>query len=122
MSKVFVIQHPIPNHAGWTPDLGPAAQYGALHYIFDVDDKVYVDPNSAKTKLISRLKDFNPEEDFLCWHNAGDPAAVWLTIQVLASGGVKKIKYLYWQKPRKHSGQSGGHYLPIILDSSIGAR
>ena len=121
MNKVYVIQRPIPNHNGWTPDLGPAAQYGPLEFVFDADDRVWADPTAAKTKLLSKLKVFNSETDYLCWHNSGDPAAVWLTIQVLASNGFKKLNYLYWQKPRKGSGVEGGHYLPITLDSSIGS-
>src|SRR4051812_46074841 len=32
--KVFVVQQPKPNNAGWTPNLGPATLYGRIHYVF----------------------------------------------------------------------------------------
>lgn len=118
MSKVYVIQQPIPNGAGWVPDLGPASQYGAIEFIFDSTDRVYADPSSAKKKLIAKLSKFNAEEDYLLWPNAGDPASAWLTIAMLSTGGFKKLRYLYWQKPRKGN-EGGGHYLPIEIDSSL---
>lgn len=121
MAKVYIIQRPIPNNAGWTPDLQPASQYGAIEFIFDSEDRVYADPVAAKRKLLSKLRDFNSEEDYLCWCNAGDPASLWLTIQVLSSNGHKKLQYLYWRKARKGSEHTGGHYIPITLDSTIGS-
>lgn len=119
MNKVFIMQEPIPNGKGWKPDLSPAAQFGPIHFIFGVEDRPYADPKRAMRKALDILKkyEFDPDKDFLCHHNASDPAATWIISSLLTAMGVKEIKYLYWQKSRE-VGESG-YYIPVTISSDL---
>ena len=39
MSKVYVVNRPVINKFGWTPDLTDASRYGKLEIIFEPEDK-----------------------------------------------------------------------------------
>lgn len=118
-SKVFIIQQPTPKEGGWVPDMSPAAQYGRLEFVFDAGDRPYSDPKKAVKVAKAKLKNFNPETDFLCWPNFADPAAQWVVIAVLVGMGFHKLRYLYWNKGRKQVAADragGGYYFPIEID------
>jgi hypothetical protein len=122
MEKVFIIQHPKPRAKdGWQPDLSPAANYGQLRFVFDADDKIYADPATAMKKAVERLKEFDAETDFLCWTNFADPAGLWLVIQLLAAGGCKKLRYLYWSRGKRAGGMTNdaGYYFPVEIDVAM---
>ena len=38
MPKVFVVNRPIRNKFGWTPDLSDASRYGSIEVVFEPDD------------------------------------------------------------------------------------
>lgn len=113
MAKIYLIQEPMPKSDGWTPDLSTAAEHGAIVPVFEKNDKVYIDTVSAVAKAKERLKDFNPDEDFLLWAGFADPSAQWVTCLVLGSMNIKEAKFLFWSK--RPSSPNGGYYYPIKI-------
>lgn len=113
MSKVYLMQEPLPKSDGWTPDLSMAAEHGAIKAIFDRGDRVYIDTDSAVEKARLRLKDFDPNEDFLLWVGFADPSVQWLVPMVLVDMGYKEINYLFWSK--RPNSPNGGYYYPIKI-------
>lgn len=111
---VYFFQQPVPNGKGWVPNLSPALPYGAFHFIFDSADRPYADAGEAQTKLESRLRKFNPDEDYLCWPNAGDMFSVYMVIAYLTRMGIEAVNMLVWQRAR-NDGTKPGHYVPTSL-------
>src|SRR5687768_3122822 len=64
---VFIVQRPKPKSDGWVPDFSSASKYGRLDFIFDTDDKVWSNPTGAILKAQEKLKNFNPDVDYLLW-------------------------------------------------------
>lgn len=121
--RVFIIQRPQPKaEDGWTPDLSPCLQYGAMEFVFEIGERAFADPAAARRKAEKKLEDFDPEKDFILWGNFGDPATMWLVIMILVARGFKKLKYLYWSRRKslasKFSDSPPGFYMPIEIDVS----
>jgi hypothetical protein len=120
--RVFIVQQPKPRADGWSPNFESAREYGRIEFLFDPEDRVYAGPDSAREKLTTKLMDFDPATDYLCWTQYGDPAALWLTIMFLAGAlHFRTIKYLYWSRGRakesaiKRFTNETGFYIPIEL-------
>jgi hypothetical protein len=115
--RVFVVQKPRPKSDGWTPNLETATQYGRIEFVFDLADRAYADPSAAATKVASKLADFNPEKDFICWTSFGDPACLWIAIMYLARR-YSKLRFLYWSRGRKDGAMrnENGFYFPLELN------
>lgn len=114
--KVYVVQSPKPNGKGWTPNLEPATQFGALHFIFSAEDRPNLNPTQAVQICSNILKDFRPDTDFLLYPNAGDPAGMWAAVISLCCLGVSHINFLYWERKLGADGQrvpNSGWYQPI---------
>jgi hypothetical protein len=107
---VFFFQRPVPNSAGWVPNLTPASHYGAFEFIFDQDDRPYSDPKASLLQAERKLAQFNPDVDYICWPSAGDVFSIYLAMGVLSSKGFKKVRALMWQKPK---GSETGGYMPV---------
>lgn len=120
--KVFVIQKAKPRASdGWMPNLEPANKFGAIHFIFDADDRPHLDPSTCLKKAAVALSSFNPETDYLCWSMAGDPASMWLVIMILAGTGANSLQFLYWSRGKSEEGRltnENGFYFPITLSIS----
>jgi hypothetical protein len=116
-STVYVIQRPRPRADGWQPDLSGAINYGKLAFVFDPDDKAYINPALAIEKADIALKDFDSKHDYLLWAQFGDPATMWLVISLLTLKGHTRLQYLYWSRKRKDQ-PADGYYIPIIIDLS----
>lgn len=114
---VYVTQQPRPNARNWVPNLEPATQYGELKYVFSGDEAVYCNPVSMMQECWDRLKDFDPDEDYILWPNTGDPAACWAVIMTIMSYGLDKIQFLYWDRKMDEDGRrtNEGFYTPVIL-------
>tara|TARA_R110001632_G_scaffold227969_4_gene362854 strand:- start:2440 stop:2793 length:354 start_codon:yes stop_codon:yes gene_type:complete len=115
MSKVYIIQEPAPRSDGWTPDMSTAAEHGALVNVFDKADRIYADTAAAVEKAKSKLKDFNPEEDFLLWAGFADPSAQWVVSMSLVALGHNKVNFLFWSKRPSSVNKQGGYYFPITI-------
>ena len=118
MNRVFVTQQPKPNSNGWTPNLQPATQFGAIHYVFNGSDRPYCDPDHALEVAAEVLRDFNPDKDYVLWPNTGDPAAVWAVLLALARMPINKIKFLYWERKLVDGvrTKSDGFYTPVTFN------
>jgi len=121
-SVVWVVQQPRPKANGWVPDLQSANRYGRIEFIFDAGDRAYSDPVAAVKKAKSRLVNFDPENDFLCWSHFGDPATLWLTVLLLGQRATR-LKFLYWSRSKSASrnfsdlpSEESGFYFPIEID------
>ena len=104
--RVFITQQPKPNRAGWTPNLSPAAQFGALIPVFAGGEQAYCDPGWAQDRAAAVLMDFNPEEDFILWPNTGDPIAAWACMFALARKGFPFINILNWERKLENGQRS----------------
>ena len=117
--KVFVIQKAKPRASdGWMPNLEPATKYGAIHFIFDADDRPHLDPSTCLKKATFALRGFDPAQDYLCWSMSGDPASMWLVIMILAGTGANSLNFLYWSRGKSEDGRmtnENGYYFPITL-------
>ena len=114
--NVYVIQQANPRH--WTPDLAPAAKFGAVHFIFDADERPYASTFEAMDKIADRLQDFDPATDYICWSNAGDPAGMWLIMAYLGRHH-PCFRVLYWSRGKGRDGNmtnENGYYFPIEID------
>ena len=124
MARVFVTQQPRRNSQGWQPNLSPAAQFGAIHYVFEAGEQPFSNTGWAMVHAAKVLRDFNPEEDYVLWPNTGDPAAAWAVMIVLALRGLSKIKTLYWERKLVGNRRDtrSGFYSPVVYHLLKGAQ
>ena len=121
MGTVFITQQPRPNSYGWTPNLSSAAQYGKFNYVFAGEDAPWSNTKSATEQAIATLSNYDPDEDFILYPNAGDPMAIFIIISVLARLAIDKITFLYWERSLVNGKRSrtDGFYSPITLNLPI---
>lgn len=82
LPRVFVIQQPKPNRNNWVPNLEPATQFGAIHYLFNGQERPADDPDAALDDVIAMLEreEYQPDVDYILWPNTGDPIGVYATL------------------------------------------
>lgn len=112
-SRVYIIQRPRPKQDGWTPDLTPAAQYGAIDFIFEAGDRPGLDVRHAAKIAAERLEYFDPDQDYLLWPNFADFAALHIVTMLLVASGCKMLKFLQFEKRRDGNGSC---YIPLEID------
>ena len=117
---VFVTQKPIPNNVGWKPDLSPAAEYGAIKFVFNSHERVFAHPQKYTKVARKQLADFNQDEDYICWPNSGDPSTLYIIHMVLWKyHDIDQINYLYWNRKRDDEGniiKGKGFYHPLTIE------
>ncbi len=111
---VYIVQKPKPNRQNWMPDFTTAAQFGDFEFIFEAHHKVFRNTAEAATIADEKLRDFDPQKDYLLWA-ASEPAAVYAAIMVLIARGHDAIRFLQWN--RSGEGQPG-YYAPMEIDIS----
>jgi hypothetical protein len=116
-NTVFITQQPRPNNAGWTPNLTPAAKFGALEFIFEAEDKPFLNPTKALLRAQKALADFDPERDYILWPNSGDPAGAVSVFLALGSMDIDQVRLLYWDRKLENGQRSTteGFYTPITF-------
>ena len=116
MPKVYIVQRPIQNKFGFTPDLTDAARYGELDVVFESSDKPQFVPVPSIQKARRIMKDFNPD-DFLLWAGGGDPIAV-MIVCMIASEMSPIIKVLRWERNKEEGDRDRrkGWYMPVALE------
>lgn len=115
-ARVFVTQRPIPNRKGWFPNLQGAEKYGALHFVFEPQDRPFHDTDAALNQAREKLSDFDTKKDFVLWPSSGDPAGVWAVMLALATDSdIDEIQVLYWDRKFIDGERSSteGYYIPI---------
>jgi hypothetical protein len=100
------------------PNLTPASKFGAMEYVFDAEDKPFLNTARALRTAEKALVDFDPERDFVLWPNTGDPAAAWAVMLVLGRKGIRKVKTLYFERNLVDGERDNrkGFYTPIVFN------
>jgi hypothetical protein len=116
VSKVFVINRPIKNKFGWTPDLSDATRYGSMEVIFEPEDKPQFLPGPCLQKARKAMKDFGPE-DYILWPGGGDPIAV-MIVCMIAGEMSFKVNVLRWERNNDEGERDRrkGWYMPVTLE------
>jgi len=112
MSKVFVLQA-----TRYQADVSPAAVYGEIIFVLSAGDRTCSNPELSAEKLTKALKDFNYREDFIVWAG-GDPLSAIVTGLVLSNLGMKKFRFLRFEKNRhtKPGQPVTGFYSPVEVN------
>jgi hypothetical protein len=109
MNRVFVLQA-----TRFQADVSPAAVYGEIRFILSAGDRTCSNPELSMDKLRRALADFDANHDFIVWAG-GDPLSAIVTGMVLAELGIKKFRFLRFEKNRgTQPGQPvTGFYSPV---------
>ena len=117
MPKVFVVNRPIRNKFGWTPDLSDASRYGSIEVVFEPDDNPQVcsisnDNESKKDyeRLLARGLHSSGQ-------GGGDPIAV-MMVFTIASEFSPVVRVLRWERnlDRGDMDRRQGWYMPVALN------
>ena len=116
MAKVYVVNRPVKNKFGWTPDLTDAARYGSLEVVFEPEDKPQFLPSPCIQKARKIMRDFCPE-DYILWPGGGDPIAVMIACMV-ASETSPIVRVLRWERNMEEGERDRrkGWYMPVALE------
>jgi hypothetical protein len=116
VQKVYVVNRPVRNKFGWTPDLSDAARYGALEVVFEASDQPQFVPAPSIRKAREIMKDFSPE-DYLLWPGGGDPIAVMICCMI-ASEKSPTVRVLRWERNMEEGERDRrkGWYMPVALE------
>jgi hypothetical protein len=116
MAKVYVVNRPVKNKFGWTPDLTDAARYGSLEVVFEPEDKPQFLPSPCIQKARKIMRDFCPE-DYILWPGGGDPIAV-MVVCMLAAESSPVVRVLRWERNMEEGERDRrkGWYMPVALE------
>ena len=116
MPKVYVVNRPVKNKFGWTPDLTDATRYGTIEVIFEPNEKPQFLPGPSIQKAKRILKNFGPE-DYLLWPGGGDPIAV-MIVCMIASEMSPTVRVLRWERNVEEGERDRrkGWYMPVALE------
>ena len=108
MSKVYLVQEiPVDRETGQPRvDITPALQYGEIVIMHKRLAQMQFSPGPLIIEIKEKLKDFNPEEDYIL--NYGDPNIIQAVGSILAIK-YKKYKTLKYDRRQKS-------YYPIEMD------
>ncbi len=108
-NRVFVLQA-TRNQA----DVSAAAVYGEIRFVLSAGDRTCANPELSIDKLRRALRDFDVNCDFILWAG-GDPLSSLITGMVLLDLGIKKFRFLRFEKNRntRHGHPVTGFYSPV---------
>lgn len=108
-SRVYVLQA-----TRFQADVSPAAVYGDICFVLSAGDRTCSNPELSVDKLRKALREFNPASDFIIWAG-GDPLSSILAGMVLRDLGIRKFRFLRFEKSRStRVGQAAtGFYSPV---------
>lgn len=113
MSKVFVLQEPVPRKStGWVPDLSPAKKFGELVYVFRSGQSISDDLAAARSRIKEAFADFNVTQDYILWVS-GDPI-VPLLVSSYLSDRFDAVRILQWQRLDRSVGT--GFYTEVFVE------
>mgnify|MGYP003126206187 FL=1 len=116
MSKVYVVNRPVKNKFGWTPDLTDATRCGSLEIIYEPEDKPQFLPGPSIQKARRIMKDFSAD-DYLLWPGGGDPIAV-MVVCMIAGEVSSTVRVLRWERNNDEGERDRrkGWYMPVALE------
>jgi len=105
MSRVFVLQEPIPRSlTGWVPDIRPASKHGEISYVFNKADKPHSWPQEqVEFRLKEVLRAYDPKEDSILW--CGGDLIVLILCTAYMAFEFEIMHLLQWQRA-----DNGGFY------------
>jgi hypothetical protein len=108
-NRVFVLQA-----TRVQADVSPASVYGEIRFVLSAGDRTSANPELSAEKLRRALADFNHLQDFIVW-SGGDPLSCLLAGSVLYELGVRKFRFLRFEKNRatKPGQPVTGYYSPV---------
>ena len=111
-----MVNRPVKNKFGWTPDLTDAARYGSLEVVFEPEDKPQFLPSPCIQKARKIMRDFCPE-DYILWPGGGDPIAV-MVVCMLAAESSPVVRVLRWERNMEEGERDRrkGWYMPVALE------
>ncbi len=122
---VYLIAQPSVSRTGELPKLEPLAKFGQIKVLINPGEDPRFGPPRAIELITKRLKDFNPEEDYLAWAG-GDTLAAVLTGVVLADLSLERefshFNWLRFERGSNAAGErtvEGGRYVPIVVTLPI---
>lgn len=123
---VYLVQEPtVPKYSGKTLDVTPLIWWGKVRVLMERNQVASFRPAQARIQLRERLKDFNPEIDYLSIAG-GDTLAQVLVGATLLEMGHQFFNYLRFERTRLPDGTrdpSSGAYVairvPLTADAAI---
>jgi hypothetical protein len=123
-SQVFLVQEPtIPKFGGKPLDITPLLWWGKVRVLMERGQQASFRPSQAMVQIHERLKDFNPERDFIAVAG-GDTLAVVMVGAILVQLGHSYFFWLRFERTRLPDGTrdpSTGAYTPIYVPLSTEA-
>ena len=116
MPKVYVVNRPVKNKFGWSPDLTDASRYGTIEIVFEPTDKPQFLPGPSIQKARRIMKDFSPE-DYITWPGGGDPISV-MIVSSIANEMSPVVRVLRWERNMEDGNRDRrkGWYMPVSLE------
>jgi hypothetical protein len=115
-SVVYLVQEPsVPKHTGRKMDLTPLTWWGKVKILMERNQTASYNPPAALLQLQERLKDFDPDKDYVAVAG-GDSLAVILVGAALAQGQHTFFHYLRFERTMLPGGgrdPASGSYTPI---------
>lgn len=115
--RVFLIAQPTIPKDGKLPDLTPLAEWGEITVLVEAGQYPSFKPAEAWQRVLSRLENFDAENDFLCWAG-GDTLAAVLCGSALRHLGHRAFRWLRFERARKEGGGRDnftGSYTPVDI-------
>lgn len=115
---VYLVQEPtVPKYGGKTLDVTPLIWWGKVRILMERSQAASFRPAQARIQIRERLKDFNPEIDYISIAG-GDTLAQVLVGAALVEMGHQYFNYLRFERSRLPDGTrdpSSGAYIPLCV-------
>lgn len=96
--RVFVINEPTVSRTGRRPDLHPMEKYGEVRTLVKEGEYPSFAPREALQRITERLRDFDPNRDFLAWAG-GEPLSAVMVGSLLADMDITDVRWLRYERP-----------------------
>lgn len=113
--RVFLIAQPTIAKNGSLPDLTPLADYGDVTVVVEAGEYPSFRPSESWRRVVSRLQDYDAENDFLAWAG-GDTLSAVMIGAALAAQGHRSFRWLRFERGRLANGERDnmrGKYTPV---------
>lgn len=125
-ARVFLIAQPSVSREGRVPDISDLYRFGEVRVLLDArefDNVGTSNSERALEKLLARLDDYRPDDDYIVWVG-GDTAIALMVGAALYQLGVNSVRWLRYERPRGPDGRRYGdkQYVDYLLplDGSSG--
>lgn len=127
MPRVFLICQPSIRKDGSMPDLKPLAEHGEVILLVHAGDRPTFSPSETKvlqSRIIEKLRDFDPNQDFLVWAG-GDTLCAVMTGVALERLEFNRVRWLRYDRGRDPATgrrtDANARYVPVEYPLHEGA-